>query len=84
MLNRTALVVLGLAAAAAAQDPSERFPRPLAVPIPVLDQRMEQESPAWQRFVSESGGTWVSRWNHATRTPRVVYGTGLELADWRG
>ena len=45
------------------------------------------QSPAaratWDRFLVESAGSWVAQWNEATDTPRVAYGNGIVLEDWR-
>jgi len=43
-----------------------------------------QLSPAWRTFLAERGGEWRIDWCTATGTPRAIYGTGLDLADWRG
>jgi hypothetical protein len=40
---------------------------------------------AWQQFLAnDQGGTWWSRWSAATGTPREIWGSGIELQDWRG
>jgi hypothetical protein len=38
---------------------------------------------AWTGFLARNGGQWRLDWCPATGTPRAIYGTGLELADWR-
>ena len=38
---------------------------------------------AWQRFLSDNGGTWWSQWCAATGTPKAIYGSGLALVGWR-
>ena len=43
-----------------------------------------QMSPSWRTFLAERGGEWRIDWCAATGTPRAIYGTGLDLADWRG
>jgi hypothetical protein len=38
---------------------------------------------ALQQFERSAGGVWQARWALATDTPRVLFGTGAPLADWR-
>lgn len=38
---------------------------------------------AWTGFLAKNGGQWRLDWCQATGTPRAIYGTGLDLADWR-
>ena len=78
---RIAPLFLAAAVAALVQAQDATAPVYLAKPNETLDQWQQDQSPAWQRFVSETSGTWVSQWNHATRTPKAIYGTGLPLAD---
>ncbi len=30
-----------------------------------------------------AGGTWYAAWNPATQTPRQIWGTGIQIDDWR-
>ncbi|MCA8949935.1 MAG: hypothetical protein KDE27_10565 [Planctomycetes bacterium] len=39
---------------------------------------------AWQSFQNQTGGQWVARWHAPTGTPRMIYGSGIDLPDWRG
>ncbi|MCU0867404.1 MAG: hypothetical protein MUC36_26775 [Planctomycetes bacterium] len=59
---------LALAVSAAAQEPEFHGQKPTA---------------AFESFRRLHGGDWVAQWNPATGTPNAVYGTGLQLADWR-
>ena len=56
----------------------------LDLPDPAFDKACEAASPAWQAFVQQAGGRWISHWNRATGTPKAIYGSGLPLSDWRG
>lgn len=38
---------------------------------------------AWGAFQQEAGNGWIGQWHAATGTPRAIYGSGLDLADWR-
>ena len=68
----TPLLSLLLASVAIAQDaPQASLPKSVQPkPFHALEQRL--------------GGTWLAQWSLATNTPRVIYGTGAPLADWRG
>jgi hypothetical protein len=59
---------LALAVSAATQEPEFTGQKPTA---------------AFETFRRQHGGDWVAQWNPATGTPNAVYGTGLQLADWR-
>ena len=56
----------------------------LALPDRGFDAQMQATNLAWQQFVQQAGGRWMSQWNRATNTPSAIWGTGLPLADWRG
>ncbi len=68
----TPLLSLILASFAAAQgsDPQALAKNFHPRPFPALEARL--------------GGQWLAQWTVATNTPRVIYGTGAPLADWRG
>ena len=42
------------------------------------------DSPVWQEFLMQDGGSWNVEWCAATGTPRAIWGSGIALADWRG
>ncbi|MCA8964668.1 MAG: hypothetical protein KDC48_07270, partial [Planctomycetes bacterium] len=42
-----------------------------------------QAREAFERFERQTQGTWIVRWNAATKTPAELYGSGAPLADWR-
>jgi hypothetical protein len=50
--------------------------------IPGLSPEFRAKS-AFAEFTARQGGQWVAQWNPATITPHTVYGTGIDLADWR-
>jgi hypothetical protein len=41
-------------------------------------------SRAWQELLATPGSAWRVDWCPATGTPRALYGSGLDLVDWRG
>lgn len=74
-------------AAAVATALSLAFATPLAAQKGTAageQQAAFQMSPAWRSFLAVRGGEWRIDWCAATGTPRAIYGTGLDLADWRG
>lgn len=71
-------VSLGLAVSAVVQAQGDAT-------IPGLSPEFRAKS-AYAEFAArqaERGGAWVVQWNPATLTPQCLYGTGLDLADWR-
>ncbi|MBL8734921.1 MAG: hypothetical protein JNL12_00710 [Planctomycetes bacterium] len=65
----------------------------LAFTTPIVAQKDQVGAPdpkatftqdaSWTGFLARNGGQWRLDWCPATGTPRAIYGTGLELADWR-
>jgi hypothetical protein len=53
-------------------------------PDPYTDQLPGRDNAQWQEFVRLHPGSWTSWWNHATGTPKAIFGPGLDIADWRG
>jgi hypothetical protein len=53
-------------------------------PDPYTDQLPGRDNAQWQEFVRLHPGNWTSWWNHATGTPKAIFGPGLDLPDWRG
>ena len=56
----------------------------LALPDRDFDREREAGSVAWRQFVEQNGGDWITQWCRATGTPSAIWGSGLELRDWRG
>ncbi|MBL8723072.1 MAG: hypothetical protein JNK49_03460 [Planctomycetes bacterium] len=50
--------------------------------IPGLSPEFRAKS-AFAEFTARQGGQWVAQWNPATITPHTIYGTGIDLPDWR-
>ncbi|MBL8725619.1 MAG: hypothetical protein JNK49_16375 [Planctomycetes bacterium] len=54
-----------------------------AIPAAAAIAQSPTARAALQQFERSTGGVWQARWQLATDTPRVLFGTGAPLADFR-
>lgn len=57
----------------------------LALSVPALAQQQIPAAAAgpFARFATATATTWQARWHLPTGTPRVLFGSGVPLRDWR-
>jgi hypothetical protein len=82
----SAFVGSALVAPAVAQKPgAEPKAGPAGGDATAARERVPADRVAsWNAFLDRRAGGWVAHWNHATGTPRAVFGSGLPIVDWRG
>lgn len=69
------------------RDPLRLTAAPFGLSLLALAASLAAQSPtceaAFAEFAAANGSNWIVRWHEPTGTPSAVFGTGIELADWR-
>ena len=79
LVYRSVITFTALTALLCGQEPETKN----TVGAAAISAALAAESETWQLFLSANGGDWTSRWCAATETPRLAFGDGVPLAEWR-